>query len=492
MKSVVYINNDMIQIVQAQYEGSFDIKSQTAVELEMGSVVNGVIINKDDLINKLINLKSKLTKPILVIDSSSIILKRLDIPKMNKAQATELLSYELGVQDVQEEYIYDVNFIENKNDFFIIGSAVPKNLIESYIDVFKEADIRLSKIDILANSVSKFVSINKSFEKETFLLNIISSENIVSFLFEKGKYKLMNRNKIMIDSDSNEYIDELFSKLSSMIQFHKSQKSDYPIVNSYYVGLGKENTKKLDKYVTLYEPDINIKEMVLPSNKLSGTDGSLFYALTGIFHNKKDIDFLEAYKENISKNRLSKKTILKISLPAILCAFIFAGYSFINIDQKNLNLEINDMEKFVSEQSNLDKVEEYNQYISLKQKFSDILLEIQDSKNSLDSAKIIDINSIKRVFEESKSGILIDGITFNSSEKTLLILGSSKNVLDCSEFISKLYDTELFETINYKGYTNEQITKGDFSMTENNYMPISEDRYRFTAKAILKAGGKVE
>lgn len=495
MKTVVYINNDMIQIIQAQYDGSFDIKTQCAIELEAGSVINGVILNREELINKLRELKDRLKKAILIIDSSSIIVKNIEIPKMNKLQAKELLNYELGIQDVQEEYIYDVNLFQEKNKHIIMGSAVTKQLIESYIEVFKEVGIKLAKIDILANSVSKFIKFQKSLENETLLLNVISGENMLSFLFEDGKYKLVNRNKLLFDSDSNEYIEELFSKLSSMIQFQKSQKTEFNISMSYYVGLGKENTKKLDDYVALYEPEVSIREMVLPSNKLSGTDGSLFYALTGIFENKKDINFILAYKESLSNSKFSKATFLKASIPALLCAAIFASYSFMIIDQKKLETEILNLNNYISNENNISKLAEYDEYTNLRQKFKDILSEITESREGIDSSKIIDKKSIGKIFEKAGNDILIDGLTYDSSKKIISISGSSKNVLECSEFVANLYDTKLFEEVSYKGYAHDEIEASGASLFEGDDMQgalTSLERYRFTAKAVLKVGDIVE
>lgn len=487
MNMVVYINNDMIQIVQAQHDGKFNIKSQIAVELEKGSVINGTILNKDEVISKLVELKTKVKKPILLIDSSSILLKRLDIPQMHKKQAKEILNYEIGINDVDEEYVYDLNFFDDKNQSSVIGVAVAKSIIETYIDVFKKAGIKLKKIDVLSNSVSKFIAFQKELEKDTFLFNVIAGDNMISFLFDNGNYKLLNRNKLMFESDSDEYIEELFSKISSMLQFHKSQKSEFPITVSYYVGLGKDNTKKLDKYVLLYESGIDIREMVLPSNKLSGTDGSLFYALTGIFETKKDINLISAYKEIENPSKISKSAIIKTIIPAVLCALIFVSYNFMLIDKKKLEEEIDIMSEFVSNSNNIQRVSDYEQYIVLKQKFDDILSEIDSSKQSLVIAKILNEESVNKVFEKAKNNIIIDSITYSSEEKAILITGSSKNVLECSQFVSNLYKTEIFDTINYKGYSHEEIEKSEVALFEDDYI-VSEDRYRFTAKASLKEG----
>ena len=245
MQNIIYINNDSLQIVSALYDGNFNIKNHINVKLSRGSIINGTILNKEDIQKHLSEHKEYLKDATLLIDSSGILAKKLELPTLNKKQIQEVLKYELGVQDVKDEYIYDVNVISGKDGASVLGCAVPKNLIETYLNMFKEIDVKISRIDIATNAITKFVNSQKDLCNTSFILNIIAGENLISFLCENGKYKLSNRNRLMSNPDSEEYINEIFSKFSSMMQFSKSQKSVFQIEASYYIGLGSEDTNHL-------------------------------------------------------------------------------------------------------------------------------------------------------------------------------------------------------------------------------------------------------
>lgn len=482
MQTVIYINNDEIQILRAEYDSSFNIKKHIDIKLKRGSIVNGTILNKEEIQDQLGKYKDYIKDATLLIDSSSILVKKLELPALNKKQIQEVLKYELGVQDVKDEYIYDVNMIKGSEATSVLGCAVPKSLVESYINLFKEIDVKISRIDIATNTITKFINSQKNLYDSSFILNIIVGENLISFLFENGKYKLSNRNRLMSNPDTDEYINEIFSKFSSMLQFSKSQKSEYLISASYYIGLGKEKTEKLKSYTQAYEQDVDVMEMNLYSNEESATDGNLFYPLTAIFKGNQDINLAEAYKQAVKIEKLSNKSAIKLGVITFLIAGIFVGYIFMSNNIRQLNNQIEASTSYLNDPIIINKLNEAQVNEAKNVHLNNLISEVELSKKDMEKYKNISKRDIENIFSIAGSKVSLGSISYDSLENTVSLTGSAGNELDCSDFVTNLYKIGLFDNITYKGYSSSAV------QSENSQGVYGGIGYSFTAVATLKAG----
>ncbi|MGB5822445.1 MAG: hypothetical protein WBH44_00080 [Proteocatella sp.] len=482
MQNVIYINNDAIQIVRSEHDGSFNIKNHITLKLQRGSVINGTILNKEEIQQQLSQHKEYLKDATVLIDSSSILVKKLELPSLNKKQIQEVLKYELGVQDVKDEYIYDVNIINTKENTSVLGCAVPKSLIESYLSMFKEIDVKVSRIDIATNAITKFINSQKDLCNSSFILNIIAGENLISFLFENGKYKLSNRNRLMSDPESDEYINEIFSKFSSMLQFSKSQKSEYQIKASYYIGLGKERTEKLKLYTQGYEQDMEVGEMLLTSNEDAQTSANLFYPLTGIFKGSQDINLVEAYRQATKIQRVSSNSIMKLSVIAFLLAGVLVGFIFMSFNINHLNQQIETSVAYLDDPITINKLNEAEMHLAKNVHLNNIMTETELSKKDMQSYKVLDKRNIENIFSIAGSTVSLGSMSYDAQEKTISLNGTTRNELDCSDFVTNLYKIGLFSNITYKGYSSSAI--------QSDAAPglFSGIGYSFTAVATLKAG----
>lgn len=475
MQTVVYINNDSIKIVTAEHDLEFKISHYEDIELNRGTIVNGAIINKEEIQNKLSKYKEMLKDAALIIDSSAIITKKLDLPIMNKKQLLEVLKFELGVQDVKDEYIYDANIIKASNGNSVLGCAIPKSLVESYVTLFQELDIKLSRIDISTNGIIKLVKLYKNLEDRTFILNLVVGDNLITLLFEKGRYKLTNRNRIMSRPQDDDYINEIFSKLSTILQFNKSQKSENAIKYSYYLGLDKEILEKLKTYAALYESDVEIIDVSMKLGNFNQNAGDVLYPLLGVIKYQNDINLLDAYKLSNKIEKIPQKLRVKFVIIGILVFWILCSFIIMNITLIKLNHQIKTYTDYLEDPVTISKLKESEEYSNKNIHLNKILEEIELSKTDIKKYKIFDKDDVEMIFEVSGDKVSIKTISYNSSMATVTIVGVTRNELESSNFIKNLYKIGLFENIKYKGYSASDNNEDGFG-------------YTFTAEAKLKAG----
>lgn len=247
MATSVYLSNENIVVVTGKAsEKNIRITSFDAIKLLEGTVINGMVINDEAVRAHLIHLRSNGILPKknvrLVIDRSSVLVKFLKIPKMNKKNILSFVENSFsGAAKSRNELIYDYSVIESsqakENGNLILGTAIEKAFVEDYVHLFTSACIQLNSIDIALNSIIKFQRYFDEYKNKNFITSFVDAENIFSLLFINGKYSFSNRYRLISKRGTPESIAELSSFLSSIIQFNMTQKNNSEIEFAIFCGL---------------------------------------------------------------------------------------------------------------------------------------------------------------------------------------------------------------------------------------------------------------
>lgn len=78
---------------------------------------------------------------------------------------------------------------------------------------------------------------------KTYVISVIDGNNVSSYLFENNHYTFSNRTRLFSDRGTYEFIMEMNSNISQLIQFSKSKRSQYTIETAYFCGLDDEEEK---------------------------------------------------------------------------------------------------------------------------------------------------------------------------------------------------------------------------------------------------------
>ena len=272
MDTAVYFANDEIQIVTGSQKGDhLTIKKATTVKLQEGVLINGVITDPDAMEKVLWQLKKDKQfegNVRIVIDSANIITKRCVVPFMDKGKLLKFTQDEFSnLGDTYQELIYDYTVIQQRNggegSGTILCCAVERSLLDRYITIFQRIGVKIQKIDIALNCFLKVLSKIPALRNRTYIYSIVDGNNIISALFVNNSYVFSTRNKILDQRGTQDFVNEILSKLSTLIQFNKSEQNHQDIEVAYFSGL---------------EPN----EMTLCNSLASG----LRIAISGIPHNQ--------------------------------------------------------------------------------------------------------------------------------------------------------------------------------------------------------------
>lgn len=316
MQTLVYFSNDGIQVLQGIIKKSrLNISYFKSLPIEAGALINGVITNEEVVREAIAAAQKdnpKLFKNMkLVIDSSLIATKTIEVPKLKPKELAALAAVEFEDNAGNyDELVVDYTHMPGAaagNTIFCCG--VEKRVLESYVTLFASLKIQIQSIDVGLNSLIQYVAATRDFKGMTFAMNIIDGKNLVSLLFENGRYIFSTRSRLLSERGSSALADELAGKLSSLIQFSKSQKSEHVLNMSLYAGLDGFELNALK--ALNYDPELYLFMLPQTPNVKNGfvmddvfDFGRFIYPIAGFLPGKNRSTCLRPLK----KAMLSKKT----------------------------------------------------------------------------------------------------------------------------------------------------------------------------------------
>ncbi len=250
MITSVYISNDKIQVLTGDYaKGALDVKSCMYVSLPDKAVVNGTIANEVGVKESIQKLWDKYNLPkkgiSLVIDSGTILNKKATVPVLPKANIQSLVQDEFKDVDGYTNFLFDYVVIEDghNGDPMVFCNAVSKELVASYIRVFKGLDIQLSSINTSVAAQLAFVQAHPALNRENQIIVVADGASLTSVLYMDGRYSFCSRSRLVEERATEGSFTEFARALSSLIQFARSENSQKPVKSIYICGLqqGEEN-----------------------------------------------------------------------------------------------------------------------------------------------------------------------------------------------------------------------------------------------------------
>lgn len=244
MSVSVYISNNYINVVSgSKTKNSLTIKSCVKVPIQEGLIINGVIMNEDNLAAAVKNVWSdnpELAKSVkLVVSSTSVLSKKLNVPAVGDKKLLDIIKDEYSEVENYQKLIYDYRVLDPKakdGGMIVMACAVEREFIEGYINLFDKCSIKLESITTAVSSLINAVSYFENFSHATYVITNLDGNNLSNTLFVNGEYNYSSRSRLLEEIGSEDSENELYRNLSSLIQFNKSQKTGFDITDIYFTG----------------------------------------------------------------------------------------------------------------------------------------------------------------------------------------------------------------------------------------------------------------
>ncbi|KNZ43119.1 pilus assembly protein PilM [Acetobacterium bakii] len=515
MQTIVYFSNNGIQVLQGGIKsGKLTIRNFKSLPIEEGALINGVITNEEALrttIAAAMEENGDLFKNIsLLIDSSLIMTKNIEVPKLNKKALLALAASEFeDAAGNYENLIVDYSSIPGVNGQNMFCCAVEKNVLDPYVALFESLKVKIKSIDVGLNAIIKYVSGTRDYHGMTFALNLVDGNNLLSLLFENGRYIFSTRSRLMADRGTEAFASELSTRLSSLIQFNKSEKSEHTLVMSLYAGLDEYELNSLKTLV--FDPDLKLfiipqtPNILVTFNVEDTFDfGGYLYPISGFFAGKSDINLMRAYRESNLVKKESNVKYKALYLPIGLAVFFLGAFLTFFI----LNLRMEKNLEWINQYINDEQVQaEYTQAQTLDAQIAIIneqIASMESINQAIASNPQLVSEKLNRVQTLTNGVIALNTMTYDGTTGALNMTAIANNEQEAALYIERLKATGYFTQIVYGGYSQLEMTRTQTisntatSSTTSTSQANAATRtttttaegYGFTVDAYLKAGGQ--
>ncbi len=240
----LYISNNYINAVQgSSAKGSVIVKSSVKVPVQEGLLINGMIMNEDLLSDAVKNVwadNTELSKNIsLIVDSTSVLSKRLRVPVANDKKLLEIIKDEYAEVENYDRLLYDYRVLNPKakgGGMDILSCAVEREFIEGYISLFDKAGLKLESVNTALSSIIDAAAFSKALSRKTYVIANLDGNNLSNTLFVNGDYNYSSRSRLLEEVGCEDSVSEMYRILSSLIQFNKSQKTGFDITDIFFTG----------------------------------------------------------------------------------------------------------------------------------------------------------------------------------------------------------------------------------------------------------------
>lgn len=244
MKTSIYMSNRYVSIIIGDSLKKIEAIYRTI--LPEGCMINGVITNVEKVCQFLKEYMNKkeisLEDVSLVIDSTQIITKVLDLPLLKESELLNVINKELNVLIDVDTLVYDYMILEQEKKltkYLVCG--IEENIIESYIDLFSHFDVEIKRMNIALASVIKIIDQISLMKKKTGVVIIIDGDSLMSILFENGNYIFSSHTRLYSQHESVAFANDITKNIAGLQQFLASEKSEYIITDVYLAGFSKED-----------------------------------------------------------------------------------------------------------------------------------------------------------------------------------------------------------------------------------------------------------
>ncbi|MDR2196866.1 MAG: pilus assembly protein PilM [Coriobacteriales bacterium] len=260
------------------------IDAAADLALPENAMLNGIITGQDAMRRFLTEVNEThgpfRQEAVLCVESSLVRTRVITIPKVPEQQMLRFVTEELNsALDTEADDVFDFAVLgpnRSKGGIDVLGIAVGRALLATYISVFEEAGFKLRHIDVGANALIKVATFSPHLLDGNDLLALIDDATLFLVLFDHGRFVLVKKYRLMAAPNTDERRREVGEHLSTFVQFQKTQNSEGDVHAVHVAGISAERIAQLAELVSYLQMPIiplDIDEHLKFSDKMAFGSG---------------------------------------------------------------------------------------------------------------------------------------------------------------------------------------------------------------------------
>lgn len=393
------------------------------------TILNGVIINKDNLVKTLKkvwdNKELQNLYAIVSIPEDKIYSRIFQFPKdINKNKLKEAIDLAIDFQfpfKRNDIYFGWENIKSNAIRNEVLISAIPRNIADDYIDVLNKSGINILALESHLASINRAIELNP--EEKTLITK--TNKDSVTFFILKNNFLKFSRTIPIIFTKQENYLTNEVNKIKNSIENENNE-----II--YDLTLTKSLIKnEYSKYETLLNKIGNQSEWIIAIGAyirgeiLKGEDNQISLLSVGM---------VEAYKYQKLKafSVLIRNIILNVSiffLFTFIATYIFIYSFYQKINKSTINIAATSVDILEKE--------------SLVRKTNSLINSVQSILSKTPNWSIL----LEEINSKTINGIIISSFSAPSINDTISMVGIAKDRNTLNNFKKKLEESEYLTMI---------------------------------------------
>ncbi len=466
MSVMIYISGTEMQVAVGSGSGkNTRIQKSYVVPTPEGSVINGTVMDADAFVPFLksffLGNKLPVSDVNLVVNSTKIAGKQLDIPEMGKNATREYISREFADMDRDENedvcsYTPLKGGKENRLKR-VYAENVSKEFVNDYLEIFKEAGIKLKGIYSSEGCLIKLVEMTAAQMRRTFVVQVAEGNLLSSVVWVGGVFYYYNSQRCFQNVGTAEYFNECSRTIDQIGQFMKANQITVPLDTifvggmektnaEYYMGVLRDNTQGtvIDSF------DSGIGKGLAP-----GTDvQQVLMAVCGLMARSNTNNLLKAFsKETERKDNVTRfRIILVLSIFVIMLAALLITLKLRFDAEKKLDALVayNENPNMMASLMDYDL---YSMRVSINEKRKEALYNIGEAFETYPALT----TPIYKELEKRAVGYAdIEIQSFDANAGLISFTVSAREVEDINIFIADLMKSDAFIKVEYTGYSFDE------------------------------------
>ncbi|MCR5100939.1 MAG: hypothetical protein K6B41_06230 [Butyrivibrio sp.] len=472
MGLTVYISNKEIQAVLGTGNANgVRANGFYSYETPEGSYLNGTVTDVQLLTDAIKDFweKEKLPKKNvhLIINSSQIIGRVTNCPMLNRKKMLTLLEHEFTESDRQENPI--VGYTELGNDKAaktsrIFAEMSTYDYIMTFVQIFAEAGVSLSGISSAVGKMVDLVEDTNILAPEISIIMMIDDVMLTTIFFLNGKYYYSSATRVFAHRGTMEFGIEIAGVVSRLNQFARSENIEGHIQSIMLSRFEPEEVEIVQQAIPgLHIGDISCTELVAPAKvKVSGGDSifrEMAFPIAGLLSPKNHADILDRAIMVSPKSQQNAKNT-KLALPYLVVSLVMLAITIgLFVVNYNKGTYLSELNAHNTDVTILTNASEYDKEVVTVKELTQQKKSLELLTSDVQSYPALK-SEVRNLIERTAINLAEVKFTGYDAESGILsIQATAADVESTSTFIDLLNKEDIFEYVNYTGYTYNQTTE---------------------------------
>ncbi len=468
MSVSVYLSNQMVQVAVGTRGKKPSLTNVYTANAPDGSIINGIIMDQESFISFLKQFWAEKKIPqkdiYLIVNSSKIADKNLNLPKLSEKKAAEFIMREFAEMQREEE--------ENTLAYITLGkdpatkttriyaNMATKDQLKEYKDIFEAAGISVRGIISGEGSIIGYAFMTIAQKYKTFVLQIANGNLVSNVLFVDGVHKYFNSIRSFNIAGTNDYFDDCARSLNNLEQFMRSEKIESAIEQIVVAGVDDNSFTRYQQSLADHGIDVPSsisKPMVTNDARLQYEAQAALFAVSGLYDMGKESNFLTHFDAKEKKDSTMdpdiKRRVVIIGTTLAVMLVLFAISLAMRLVRQGVYKDAYDYNKkpaIVLQVNSYDDAVEKRDALLAKYKSINYVSE------SIDSYPVPS-EAVLNVIEETARGYAdIEILSFDAEAGLITFSAKADNVNDIYKYIDKLLAEDIFMSVEHTGYTLDE------------------------------------